>query len=144
MIFLALWVVVASFLLLRAEAGSRPGGRGTCSLLRQRKVPKRKATLLSVSLRFATGNLRCSKLGCAEELPALPLRGSSGQTASASQMTMRVCPAAHAPPQLLRFSARPEGTGGPMRAIASLGLAVLRCARLAKAIASVASAARSA
>ncbi|SDZ64970.1 hypothetical protein SAMN05518854_109185 [Variovorax sp. YR266] len=30
------------------------------SLLRQRKVGKRKATLLSASLRFATGNLRCS------------------------------------------------------------------------------------
>jgi len=30
------------------------------SLLRQRNVGKRKATLLSVSLRFATGNLRCS------------------------------------------------------------------------------------
>ena len=30
------------------------------SLLRQRKVSKRKATLLSASLRFATGNLRCS------------------------------------------------------------------------------------
>ena len=42
--FLAIWVVVASSLFLRAEAGSRPGGRGTCSLLRQRKVPKRKAT----------------------------------------------------------------------------------------------------
>ena len=30
------------------------------SLLRQRKVSKRKATLLFASLRFATGNLRCS------------------------------------------------------------------------------------
>ena len=30
------------------------------SLLRQRKVSKRKATLLSASLRFAAGNLRCS------------------------------------------------------------------------------------
>ncbi len=30
------------------------------SLSRQRKVSKRKATLLSASLRFATGNLRCS------------------------------------------------------------------------------------
>ena len=29
-------------------------------MLRQRKVPKRKATLLSASLRFAPGNLRCS------------------------------------------------------------------------------------
>ena len=30
------------------------------SLLRQRKVSKKKATLLSASLRFAAGNLRCS------------------------------------------------------------------------------------
>ncbi len=34
------------------------------SLLRQRKVPKRKATLPCVSLRCATGNLRCSVGGC--------------------------------------------------------------------------------
>ena len=34
------------------------------SLLRQRKVPQRKATLLCVSLRCATGNLRCSVGGC--------------------------------------------------------------------------------
>ena len=35
--------------------------RATCFLLlRQKKVGKEKATLLSVSLRFATGNLRCS------------------------------------------------------------------------------------
>ena len=31
------------------------------SLLRQRKVGKRKATPLSATLRFATGNLRCSR-----------------------------------------------------------------------------------
>ncbi|MDQ0043962.1 hypothetical protein J2W33_004876 [Variovorax boronicumulans] len=31
------------------------------SLLRQRKVGKRKATLLSATLRFAAGNLRCSR-----------------------------------------------------------------------------------
>ena len=30
-------------------------------LLRQKKVTKEKATPLSVSLRFATGNLRCSE-----------------------------------------------------------------------------------
>ena len=47
---------------------SRPGGRGTFSLRRQRKVPKRKATLLSVSLRFASGSLRCSRAGRAAEL----------------------------------------------------------------------------
>ena len=34
------------------------------SLLRQRKVPQRKAPLLCVSLRCATGNLRCSGGGC--------------------------------------------------------------------------------
>ena len=56
---------------MRPEAGSRPGGRGTCSLLRQRKVPKRKATLLSASLRCATGNLRCSaKAGSRANSPA--------------------------------------------------------------------------
>ncbi len=43
------FTVVASAFALKAEAGSRPGGRGTCSLLRQRKVPKRKATPLPVS-----------------------------------------------------------------------------------------------
>ena len=39
---------------------SRRGGRLTCLLLRQEKVSKEKATLLSASLRCATGNLRCS------------------------------------------------------------------------------------
>ena len=44
-------------------AGSRPGGRGTCSLLRQRKVPKRKATRSLGPLRCAAGQpavLECS------------------------------------------------------------------------------------
>jgi hypothetical protein len=38
----------------------RRGGRPTVLLLRQKKVGKEKATLVSASLRFATGNLRCS------------------------------------------------------------------------------------
>ena|GEM_PF-1127612 len=46
------------------------------SLLRQRKVGKRKATLLSASLRFATGNLRCST-------PAGVRRTRFAQTAAA-------------------------------------------------------------
>ena len=58
----AIVFIVTGMPLQRAEAGSRPGGRGTCSLLRQRKVPKRKATLLSASLRCAPGNPRCSVL----------------------------------------------------------------------------------
>ena len=38
----------------------RRGGRLTCLSLRQEKVSKEKATLVPASLRFATGNLRCS------------------------------------------------------------------------------------
>ena len=55
------------------------------SLLRQRKVGQRKTTLLSVSLRFATGNLRCSCAGRAAEL-ATRLRRCA-QTTAASQIT---------------------------------------------------------
>ncbi len=86
-------------------------------LLRQKKVGQEKTTLLPVSpiaLGGAGGSLRCSKLGCASQLTAFPLRANSVQTSAASQMTKRVCPAAHTPPQLLRFSARSEGGGnGP-------------------------------
>jgi len=47
-------------------------------LRRQRKVPKRKATLLSVSLRFASGSLRCSRAGRAAELtPRCALRSNN-------------------------------------------------------------------
>ncbi|TXJ04834.1 MAG: hypothetical protein E6Q29_14145 [Alicycliphilus sp.] len=53
------------------------------SLLRQRKVGQRKTTLLSVSLRFATGNLRCS---CAiRAIAALgPIRHSTPHEAERS------------------------------------------------------------
>ena len=40
------------------------------SLRRQRKDAKRKATLLPASLRFAAGNLGCSRAGRAAELTA--------------------------------------------------------------------------
>ncbi len=105
-------LVVASVLLLKAEAGSRPGGRGTCSLLRQRKVPKRKATPLPVSPSpdGRGGSLRCSVLGCTAELAAFPLRVNSAQTTAVSQFTMRVSFGTRSP-QALRFSARSEGGG---------------------------------
>ena len=44
-------------------AGSSPRRATYFSLSRQRKVGKRKATPLAVSLRFAAGNLRCSGAG---------------------------------------------------------------------------------
>ena len=65
-------------------------------LLRQKKVSKEKATLLSVSLRFATGNLRCSRMGCAVELTARLWRFV--QTTTASQFTMHGRFDAHAHP----------------------------------------------
>jgi len=73
--------------------------------------------------------------GDAEELPALPLRGSSGQTASASQMTMRVSFGTRSP-QALRFSARSEGGGSGLHTGHCFARpVVLRCARLARAAA---------
>ena len=47
-----------------AEGGGRVSARRPSyfSLLRQRKVAQRKATPLAVSLRFAAGNLRCSRV----------------------------------------------------------------------------------
>jgi hypothetical protein len=82
-------------------------------LLRQKKVGQEKTTPLPVSplARWASGAACDARSwGDAEELPALPLRGSSGQTASASQTTMRVSFGTRSP-QALRFSARSEGGG---------------------------------
>ncbi len=89
------------------------------SLRRQRKVGKRKATPLAVSLRFATGNLRCSRPGC-RRITHFALRAAFKQIwrVSSRSACMLRCTRA---PRPLRFSARPEGSGEPQRAIASLG-----------------------
>ena len=89
------------------------------SLLRQRKVGQRKTTLLSVSLRFATGNLRCSCAGRAAELATRVRR--CAQTTAASQITKAgVLRRQPAPRPALLGTARREG--GTVRAIAALGL----------------------
>ena len=95
-----------------SEGGSRVSARQPTyfPLSRQRKVSKAKATLLPASLRCASGNLRCSSVGCAAKLAALLRR--SAQTAAASQLTKRVRLAAHTPPHRLRASAQVEGNGG--------------------------------
>ena len=59
------WGVFSPVLAPAVRPVLSPAGRGCpaathFSLLRQRKVSKRKATLVAASLRFATGNLRCS------------------------------------------------------------------------------------
>ena len=86
-------------------------------LLRQKKVSKEKATLLSVSLRFATGNLRCSDAGRAAELTARLRRFV--QTTAASLITKHARFDAHAAPRpaLLGTARREPAT----RAIAALG-----------------------
>ena len=98
----------------RAGAGGCARRRSDFLLSRQEKVTKEKATLLCVSLRCATGNLRCSGRGCAAELTARLQR--SAQTTAASQCTKCVCPTAHARtpcPALLGTHRREPATGHP-------------------------------
>ncbi len=77
------------------EGGGRVSARRArhFSLLRQRKVPKRKATLLSASLRCAPGNLGCSEAGCAVELALRCARRSNSHGESVHEAW--VCPSAH-------------------------------------------------
>ena len=56
------WLQRSLCCLQASSAGISPRRARYLSLLRQRKVPKRKATPLPVSLRCASGNLRCSCL----------------------------------------------------------------------------------
>ena len=99
------------------SAGRRPGVARRASnflSLRRKKVTKERATLLCVSLRCATGNLRCSVRGCAAELTARLQR--SVQTTAASQCTKCVFPTAHARtpcPALLGTHRREPATGHP-------------------------------
>ncbi len=115
-------------LVVIAEAGSRPGGRGTCSLLRQRKVPKRKATPSLRPLRDAKGQTCIGAVaGCAVELTAL--RCSFVQTSTASQFTKHARFDARAHPATAPPQAQPAGGGTAEhsnsqtsnRAIAALG-----------------------
>ena len=94
--------------MLRAGAGCSPRRATYFLLLRQKKVSKEKATPLSASLRFASGNLRCSR-------PA-GSRSNSLRCASLRQSRALIR-------WPLRSSAHTEGSGSPTaaRAIASLG-----------------------
>ena len=72
---------------MRSLAGMCARRRTYFSLLRQRKVGKRKATPLAVSLRFAAGSLRCSRAGrcCGTRCVHFV---HCAQTTAASQSTM--------------------------------------------------------
>ena len=114
------------------SAGSSPRQATYFSLLRQRKVGKRKAAPLAVSLRFAAGSLRCSGAGrrCGTRFAALPLRSNSrSESVHEAHASLR-------PPHALRFSARPEGFWGrPLGPSLRLGPSFARsavCGRMAR------------
>jgi hypothetical protein len=110
-----------------AEGGGRESPRRAryFSLLRQRNVPKRKATLLAATpARSAGATWGGALAGCAVELAARLRR--SAQTATASQFTKHARISAHATPQVLRPRRIQKGWGSPTartstRAIAALG-----------------------
>ena len=64
----------------RAEAGMSPRRASPFLLGRQKKGTKEKATLQAASLRFAPGNLRCSRAGCAAELALRCARRSDNRS----------------------------------------------------------------
>ena len=88
-------------------------------LFRQKKVTKEKATPLAASLRFAAGNLRCSRAGCAAELAAR-LRASLRQPQRVRSRSVCILRCTRSP-RPLRSSAHPEGRRATTRAIAALG-----------------------
>ena len=88
-------------------------------LFRQKKVTKEKATPLAASLRFAAGNLRCSRTGCAAELAAR-LRASLRQPQRVRSRSVCILRCTRSP-RPLRSSAHPEGRRATTRAIAALG-----------------------
>ncbi|RMA61142.1 hypothetical protein C8C96_2168 [Acidovorax sp. 100] len=127
--------VEAGVCLVRRRALAGGGGRESprraryFSLLRQRKVPKRKATPSLRPLRFATGQTFGGAVaGCALELTAL--RCSFVQTSIASQFTKHARSDARATPQPPRrrrsqrgWDSRTSNSRTTIRAIAALGRA---------------------
>ena len=100
-----------SVLGLSAGAGLSPRRARYFSLLRQRKVPKRKATPSLRPLRFATGQTCVvSVAGCAVELALRCARRSDshGESEHEARALRRACHPATAPPQ-----AQPAGVGQP-------------------------------
>ncbi|RKR70348.1 hypothetical protein C8C94_4896 [Acidovorax sp. 94] len=101
-----------SALVLRAEAGLSPRRATHFSLLRQRKVSKRKATPSLRPLRCAKGQTCVGAVaGCAAELTARLRR--SARTTAASQSTKHGRSDAHATPQPPRRRRSQQGVGHP-------------------------------
>ena len=118
-----------------AEGGGRESPRRAryFSLLRQRNVPKRKATLLAATpARSAGATWGGTLAGCAVELAACLRR--CAQTATASQFTKRGCVLRHIPatPQALRPRRIQKGWGSPTAKTSTRAFAALGPARAAQ------------
>jgi hypothetical protein len=116
-----------------AGAGSRPGGRGTFLCVAKETYPKERRPRCPCphSPGGEWGSLRCSVLGCTAELAAFFELRSNNRGESVHDA--RVLRHALTPGPALLGTVRRGWI--PTRAIASLGRVVLRCARLASAIA---------
>ena len=95
--------------------------RSNFLLSRQEKVTKEKATLLCVSLRCATGNLRCSVRGCAAELTARCALRSNNCGESVHEVRVSCGTRTHPLPCASRHAQKGTRNRTSTRAIASLG-----------------------
>ena len=85
---------------MRAEAGSRPGGRGAFLCVAKEKYPKERRPCCLRPLRCAAGPP--GVLGCGVRRGTRYALARCARTTTASQLTKQVCPAAHLPPHALR------------------------------------------
>ena len=107
------------------SAGRRPGVARRASnflSLRRKKVTKERATLLCVSLRCATGNLRCSVRGCAAELTARCALRSNNCGESVHEVRVSCGTRTHSLPCASRHAQKgTQRDRTSIRAIATLG-----------------------
>ena len=109
------------------SAGRRQGVARRASnflSLRRKKVTKERATLLCVSLRCATGNLRCSVRGCAAELTARYALRSNNCGKSVHEVRVSFGTRTHPLPCASRHAQKGTPNGhphGPLLRFAALG-----------------------
>ena len=107
-------------------SGRRPGVARHASnflSLRRKKVTKERATLLRASLRFATGNLRCSVRVCAAELTARCALRSNNCGKSVHEVRVSCGTRTHTLPCASRHAQKGPRSRTSIRAIAALGRA---------------------
>ena len=96
-------------LVLRVGVGSRPDSRVPFRCFANEKEPKERRPCYLRPCAFASGNLRCSPVGCAAEL-ATRLVSASLRQLRRVRWTKHVRHGPHMPPHRLRASAQVEGS----------------------------------